>query len=152
MVFFDTVKSFPNRAFHALFTVALLAACAIRAPSADATLYARMGGAPVVAKVVEDVIDRSAADPRTARSFKDAKVERIKEKLREQICALAGGPCRYTGDPMTEVHKGLKINEAEFYVMVQFLRESLERAGVRDAEKNDLLRLLAPMKREIVFG
>ena len=152
MVFFDTVKSLLNRAFAALFAAVLLAACATRGPSAGVTLYARMGGAPVVAKVVDDVIERSAADPRTGRSFKDAKLARIKEKLREQICALAGGPCSYTGDPMAEVHKGLKINESEFYVMVQFLRESLERAGVGDAEKNDLLRLLAPMKREIVFG
>ena len=111
-----------------------------------------MGGAPVVAKAVDDLIDRSASDPRTKRSFKDANVERLKKKLREQVCALAAGPCRYTGDPMVEVHKGLKIDEAEFYLMVQFLRESLERHGVRDAEKNELLRLLAPMKRETVFG
>jgi hemoglobin len=146
------VNSLLNRSSCWLFTAALLSACATPAPSTDATLYARMGGEPVVAKVVDDLIDRSAADPRTARSFKDANVARVKEKLREQICTLAAGPCRYSGDPMPDVHRGLKINEAEFYVMVQFLRESLERAGVRDAEKNELLRLLAPMKREIVFG
>ncbi len=135
--------------FPCLLIAALLSACAAAPP--HATLYSRMGSAPTVAKVVDDLIDRSASDPRTARSFKDAKMERIKEKLREQICFLADGPCRYTGDPMREVHKGLKIDEAEFYVMVQFLRDALERAGVGDAEKNELLRLLAPMKREIVF-
>jgi hemoglobin len=144
------VNSLLCRPFPLLFTLALLSACA--APAPEATLYARMGGAPVVAQVVDDLIDRSAADPRTARSFKEAKIDRLKEKLREQICVLAAGPCAYTGDPMREVHKGLKIDEAEFYVMVQFLRDSLDRAGVRDAEKNELLRLLAPMKREIVFG
>ena len=130
----------------------MLAGCATPAPSTDATLYARIGGASVVAEVVDDLIERSACDPRTGRSFKDVKMDRLKEKLREQICSLAGGPCRYTGDAMADVHKGLKINESEFYVMVQFLRDSLERAGVRDTEKNELLRLLAPMKRDIVFG
>lgn len=146
------MKSLLNRPFSLLFTAAMLSGCATFTPPTDATLYARMGGPSVVAKVVDDLIDRSASDPRTGRSFKDVKIDRLKEKLREQICLLAGGPCLYTGDPMAEVHKGLKITESEFYVMVQFLRDSLERAGVRDAEKNELLRLLAPMKREIVFG
>ena len=147
------MKSLWLRLSSLVFGAAFLCGCVSpSASSGSATLYTRMGGAPVVAKVVEDVIDRSASDARTARSFKDVKIARVKEKLREQICALAAGPCRYTGDSMEQVHKGLKINESEFYVMVQFLRESLERAGVRDAEKNELLRLLAPMKREIVFG
>jgi hypothetical protein len=33
---------------------------------------------------------------------------------------------------------------------VQFLREALDHANVGVAEKNELLRLLAPMKRDIV--
>ena len=124
--------------------------CAAPAPSAPPTLYERMGGEPVVRRVVDDVIDRTASDPRTERSFREVKMSRLKEKLREQLCNVAGGPCRYTGDPMNEVHKGLKITEAEWNLMVQFLRDALERSGVRDAEKNELLRILAPMKRDIV--
>lgn len=135
-----------------LLAAALLAGCAAPSPSNDPTLYARMGGARVVAAVVDDLIDRSAADPRTARSFKDVKIDRLKEKLREQICSITGGPCAYTGDAMQPVHKGLAIRESEFYTMVQFLRESLEKEGVGEAEKNELLRLLAPMKGDIVFG
>jgi len=127
----------------------LLAACAAM-PSATPTLYSRMGGEPVVRQVVDELIDRTANDPRTSRSFKDVKLARVKEKLREQICLLAGGGCVYTGDPMKEVHRGLKNTEAEFALLVQFLREALDHAGVADREKNELLRLLAPMKREIV--
>lgn len=144
-----------RRARHLIAGIAIAAvcaACAAPAPSAVPTLYQRIGGEPVVQRVVDDVIDRTASDPRTARSFKDVKMSRVKEKLREQICNLAGGPCKYTGDPMNEVHKGLKITEAEFSLMVQFLRDALERGGVRDAEKNELLRMLGPMKRDIVKG
>jgi hemoglobin len=128
-----------------------LAACAT-APAQSPSLYERMGGGPVVERVVDEVIDRSALDPRTGRSFKDVKIARVKEKLREQLCALAGGPCKYTGDPMPEVHKGLKNTDAEFATMVQFLRDALAHAGVGEREKNELLRLLAPMKRDIVTG
>ena len=130
---------------------ALLAACATP-PVASPSLYDRMGGARVVRQVADETIERSSSDPRTARSFKDVKIQRVKDKLSEQICSLAGGPCTYTGDPMPEVHKGLKNTEAEFYLLVQFLRDALDRAGVGEREKNELLRLLAPMKRDIVTG
>ncbi|MEP7262179.1 MAG: group 1 truncated hemoglobin [Usitatibacter sp.] len=134
-----------------LLTSLLLAACATN-PAAPPTLYARIGGEPVVRKVVDELVDRTAKDPRTSRSFKDVKLARVKEKLEEQICMLSGGPCKYTGDPMKEVHKGLRNTEAEFYLLVQFLRDALANAGVREAEKNELLRLLAPMKRDVVTG
>ena len=132
-------------------TASLLAGCAA-APQAPPTLYERMGGAPVVKRFVDELIDRTSTDPRTSRSFKDTNLKRVKDKLAEQVCNLSGGGCKYTGDPMVEVHKGLKNTEAEFYLLVQFLRDALDRAGVAEREKNELLRLLAPMKREIVTG
>lgn len=128
-----------------------IAACAAP-PDSSPTLYARLGGAPVIERVVDDLIDRTSTDPRTARSFEGVKLARLKEKLREQLCELSGGPCRYTGDAMKTVHQGLKNTEAEFYLMVQFLRDALGRAGVGEGEKNELLKLLAPMKRDIVGG
>ena len=51
---------------------------------------------------------------------------------------------------MDKVHKGLKNTEAEMNLMVQWLREACDKAGVGTREKNELLRLLAPMKRDIV--
>ncbi len=137
---------------HALSIAFLLAACAAPRPATEPTLYARLGGEPVVKRVVAETIDRSASDPRTARSFKDVKIARVKEKIVEQICNLAGGGCPYTGDPMDKVHQGLKNTEAEMNLLVQFLRDALEHAGVKEAEKNELLRLLAPLKRDIVTG
>lgn len=139
----------PRTLFHVLVTVVLVG-CAAPPPAAQPTLYARLGGEPVVKRVVAETIDRAAADPRTARSFKDVKLARVKEKIVEQICDLAGGGCKYSGDPMDKVHKGLKNTEAEMNVLVQFLRDALDGAGVKAAEKNELLRLLAPMKRDIV--
>jgi hemoglobin len=129
----------------------LVSACAAP-PAATPTLYERLGGEKVVRFIADDVIDKSANDPRTARSFKDVKIARVKDKLYEQICELAGGPCKYTGDPMDKVHKGLKNTDAEMNLLVQFLRDTLDKAGVGEREKNELLRLLAPYKRDIVTG
>jgi hemoglobin len=126
-----------------------LAACATP-PQAEPTLWSRLGGAPVVKRVVNETIDRAATDPRTSRSFKEVKLQNVKDKIVEQICSLSGGGCKYTGDPMDKVHKGLKNTEAEMNLVVQWLRDALAGAGVKEAEKNELLRLLAPMKRDIV--
>jgi len=130
----------------------LLAACAAPDPAAKPTLYERLGGPPVVTRVVAETIDRAATDPRTSRSFKDVKLQHVKDMIVEQICSLGGGGCKYTGDPMDKVHGPLRIKESEMDLLVQFLRDALDHNGVGQAEKNELLRILAPMKRDIVTG
>jgi len=114
------------------------------------TLYARLGGATGVRTIADTLIDRVVADPVTGPSFKDTNVRRIKRLLAEQICDLAGGPCHYSGDPMKEVHAGQHISEAQFYVMVATLKDVLKEQRVALGARNELLRLLAPMKRDVV--
>ena len=123
-------------------------ACA--AADTASTLYDRIGGQAGVSAIANSLIDRVSADPHLGRSFKDTKLSRIKGLLAEQICDLSGGPCRYSGDPMKEVHAGQHISEAEFYGMVDTLRDILKQRHVGIGATNELLRLLAPMKRDIV--
>jgi hemoglobin len=120
------------------------------AAGAEARLYDRLGGQIGVAAIADTLINRVTANPELGRSFKDSNLERIKRLLAEQICDLSGGPCRYSGDPMNQVHAGLHISEAEFFGMVADLREVLKQRRVSQAASNELLRLLAPMKRDVV--
>ena len=117
---------------------------------AHARLYDRLGGQAGVAAISSSLIDRVSADPALGRSFKDTNLERIKRLLAEQICDLSGGPCHYSGDSMKEVHAGHQISEAEFYGMVADLREVLKERHVSQGAANELLRLLAPIKRDVV--
>lgn len=114
------------------------------------SLYARIGGQPVVAGVVDQLVETVAHDPGVNQSFDKVNLKRLKEKLAEQICALSGGGCVYTGDDMKQVHKGLKIDEREFFALVEALREALHSHGVSGRENNELLAILAPMKRLVV--
>ena len=114
------------------------------------SLYARLGGTPNVTAVVSDVIDEAAGDPHLKRSFDKVNLKRLKNLLVEQICELAGGGCRYSGDSMHDVHAGLGITQAEFYGLVQVLKDSMQRHGIAIRERNELLAILAPMKRDIV--
>jgi hemoglobin len=131
-------------------TIALLCCASISAAGAAGTLYARLGGETGVAAISNTLIDRVASDPNLGRSFKDSNLGRIKQLLAEQICDLSGGPCRYSGDSMKEVHAGHHISQADFYGMVDRLRTILKERRVDMRATNELLRLLAPMKRDVV--
>jgi hemoglobin len=120
------------------------------AAGAPARLYDALGGEAGVSAIAGSLIDRVSADPKLGRSFKDSNLDRIKRLLAEQICDLSGGPCRYSGDSMREVHAGHHISEAEFFGMVADLRAVLKERHVSQGAINELLRLLAPMKRDVV--
>ncbi|MDQ3195005.1 MAG: group 1 truncated hemoglobin [Pseudomonadota bacterium] len=116
----------------------------------DNSLYERLGGYPVVRAVVGDVVDRTAANPKSKQSFDEVNVKNLKKSIVEQICSLTEGPCTYGGDDMQTAHKGLNISEGEFNILAEELRQALDAHGVGTREKNELLRILAPMKRDIV--
>ena len=114
------------------------------------SLYLRLGGDAGVGAIAGDLIDRVVADSVTGPSFSDTKLDRLKHLLAEQICDLSGGPCHYSGDSMREVHAGHHISQAQFYRMVEVLRDILNERHIDQGTRNQLLRLLAPMKRDVV--
>lgn len=141
-------RSFACVLFSATLAAAL-AGCA--APvSAPPSLYERLGGEARLTAVVSKLVERAAADPRMQRSFDGVKLATLKKSLVQQICSLAGGGCVYEGETMRNAHRDLRIAASEFDALVGLLRDELDRAGVDGGAKNELLRLLAPMKRDIV--
>lgn len=148
-------RSLPGALRHMLLVLITAAVCAALSACASLhpdqrPLYERIGGADVMTAVVSDTIDVLAASADGRRSFDRVKLDRVKRHVVEQFCALSGGPCVYRGDDMRLAHGGLAITEREFNAIVQILRDALVRHGVGEREKNELLRLLAPMKRDIV--
>ncbi|MET0518496.1 MAG: group 1 truncated hemoglobin [Burkholderiaceae bacterium] len=139
----------PARVLALVLTLALttLCGCASRPP---APLFDRLGGQAKVEEVVGNTLRRAASDPRTMRSFDGVKLLAVQKSLTQQICALSGGGCVYEGETMARSHKELKIRPSEFDALVEILREEFDRAGVDAGAKNELLRVLAPMKRDIV--
>ncbi|QDQ27096.1 group 1 truncated hemoglobin [Chitinimonas arctica] len=114
------------------------------------SLYQRLGGDAGVAAITADLLAASTRDPATRGSFVKVDLRRLQRMLAEHLCHLSGGPCQYTGDTMKQVHGGLGISEAAFYAMVENLRNVLDAHQVAQADKNALLAILAPMKRDIV--
>jgi hemoglobin len=137
------------RHLFAVLGLSLVIACA-QTPSKPVTLFERLGGNTGVSTVVGLSLTRAAQARNTQRSFDGIKIEAIQKSLTQQICSLAGGGCVYEGETMARSHQDLKITASEFDALVEMLRQELDRAGIAAGAKNELLRLLAPMKRDIV--
>ena len=119
------------------------------ASTQEPTLFYRMGGLPVLNKIVDEFIDEVASNQKTKRSFDGIKLKALKESVVMQLCKISGGGCVYEGETMLNSHKDAKITEAEFDAFVGIFRE-IAGKYLPTAEKNALLKLLAPMKRDIV--
>ena len=121
----------------------------------ERTLYQRTGGYDVIAAVVDDLFQRIHQDPRFARFGMGRSIDsnqRARQLLVDQICALAGGPCFYTGRDMKTAHAGLAITELEWEVNMQFTDAALQKHGIAEAERTEFLSIFARYKAEIVEG
>jgi hemoglobin len=115
-----------------------------------ASLYERLGGLGAIESVIEAFVARCAADERINRRFERSDIPRLKKMLVDQVCEATGGPCTYTGRTMRETHDGMGVTAGEFDALVEDLVATLEEAGVPEAERQELLGLLAPMREDIV--
>ena len=113
------------------------------------SLFQRIGGLPVLTKIVDESINEIANSSRTKRSFVDIKLAPLKESIVLHLCKITDGGCNYEGETMLNSHRDAKISEAEFDAFVDMFRNTLTR-HLPTREKNELLKILAPMKRDIV--
>ena len=118
--------------------------------TAKKSLYDRLGGKPAITSVVDDFVGNVAGDGRINQRFANANIPRLKTMLVDQICEATGGPCKYTGQSMTEAHRGMGITDAEFSALVDDLVKSLDKFKVPAPEKNELLTALGGLKPQIV--
>lgn len=114
------------------------------------SLFERLGGLDAISAVTDEFIKNAAADTRINAKFGKTDIPRLRFHLIEQLCAATGGPCTYTGRSMKQTHKNMKVTEGEFNALVEDLVKALDKFNVPQAEKNELLGILGPLKDQIV--
>ncbi|MFD1122621.1 group 1 truncated hemoglobin [Methylophilus flavus] len=130
--------------------VVFLCAGCVTQPRPEATLFQRIGGMPMLSRLSNQTLDIVSKDPRTSRSFDGVKMKTLKESVTNFLCVKTGGNCVYEGETMKKSHADLHNTVAEFEIMVDVLRERMDANGVGTKEKNELLKILAPMKHDVV--
>jgi hemoglobin len=114
------------------------------------TLFERLGGLDAITAVVDSFVGRCADDPRINPKFARTDIPRLKKMLIDQVCEASGGPCVYTGRSMRETHDAMGVTAGEFDALVEDLVATLDEFDVPDAEKQELIGVLGPMRGEIV--
>jgi hemoglobin len=127
-----------------------LAGCATTAGRPEPSLYEQLGGQGGIATLTDELITIFATDLRVAPTFANTDMKRFRAKFNEQICELSGGPCKYSGDSMADSHTGLNISHAQFNAVVEDLQLAMDRLAIPEAAQNRLLKLLAPMREDII--
>ncbi len=125
----------------------------------EKSLYERLGGEDAVKAVVEDVVARAAADPKvnftrkgTPKEFtpKPEDIAKLKKNLVDLFGMATGGPQKYTGKSMKEAHQGMQITKEEWDALMADFKETLDKLKVPEKEQQELVKIVAPMEKDIV--
>lgn len=114
------------------------------------TLYERLGGANRIAAVLDEVVDRHAANPKLAPRFRGKDLVRLKQLATQFFCAGAGGPQRYEGRDMVTTHAGMNISEEELVAVMDDVVAAMNGHGVGAAEVNEVVAILYSLKGDVV--
>jgi hemoglobin len=128
----------------------LLVACATPTKT-PISLYDEIGGQPTIEAITDNFIDEISFNKDIYRYFEKTNITRFREKFIEHLCVDTGGPCTYTGDTMLKVHQGQKITETDFNLTVDLLVNAMKKAGLTYAQQNRVLKVLAPMRSEMLY-
>jgi hemoglobin len=147
--------SLPLLVFPLALCVTGIAGAADKDAAKPKSLYDRLGGKSAIVAVVDEFVARVGADAkinvRFAATTADPKrLAEFKGKLVDQICEASGGPCKYTGKDMKSAHEGMGIAGDEFDALVADLVAALDKFKVAAPDKDQLLGVLGPMRKDIV--
>lgn len=134
----------------ALLLALALAGQASAQETAKKSLYERLGGEAAISAVIDHFAGLVLKDEKINKKFAKSNAPRLLFHLKEQVCAATGGPCKYTGLSMKQSHKNMAVTEGEFNALVGHLVATLDHFKVPEAEKNELLGILGPLKDQIV--
>jgi len=118
------------------------------------TLYQRVGGYDVVAKVVDAFLPNLQAVLPELRNMVTglAQASRLRNRqmIVDQVCMLTGGPCVFVGRPNDVSHQGLQITQEMWDKSQKALADTLDELKIKEPEKSELLAVIDDLKSDII--
>jgi hemoglobin len=105
----------------------------------NGSVFERLGGFARVRLIISDFYARVLESERLGRYFQHIDMRRLIDHQTKFISALMGGPAAFTNEQIARAHVRLGISSDEFAEMAVLLRETLEDAGVEDADVDRVL-------------
>ena len=119
------------------------------------TLFERLGGTPGITAIVDDVIEAHMNNPAINARFRPYQEQperfaKIRQHTIEFFSAGSGGSVEYKGRDMTTTHLGMNISAVEYMHVVDDIMGVLEKHGVDEESRKDVLSILWSLKEMIM--
>ena len=115
-----------------------------------ASLYERLGGTEGIVKIAGDLVDINAANPQIAPRYAASDLDQVKHAAATFFIQASGGPNVYEGKDMLSAHQGMNINSDEFIAVLDDALEALDKNGIGQREKEEVLAFFYSLKGEVV--
>ncbi len=125
----------------------------IPALAVEKTLYERLGGYDAVSAVVDDFANKLFNDPVVGARFfgmGDDTREAFRQKNKNLVCRVTGGPCKIISRSASQTHDGLGIKASEFAIVAQHLVDTLNKFKVPQKEHDELMAIIGSLRPDIV--
>lgn len=118
------------------------------------TLYERLGGAAGIRRIVDGAVAAHMDTPLIGRRFqpyadRPERVEEIKQHTCDFFAVGSGGPGTYTGRSMTEAHRGMKIDDAEYDAAADDILKTMKALNYDADTRAEVGAILDTLKPEI---
>jgi len=119
------------------------------------SLYERLGGERGIGMLVDDIVAAHMKNPVISARFlpyaeDPSRLDEVKGHLRSFLAAGSGGAASYTGRSMPETHRGMNISVAEYMAAVDDIMGAMDRNGIEESARKDVLAITYALKPEIV--
>ncbi len=119
----------------------------------EKSLYERLGGYDAVSAVVDDFAGKLFNDPVVGARFfgmSDDSREGFRQKNKNLVCNVTGGPCKIISRSAATTHRGLGIKASEFDIVAQHLVDTLNKFNVPEKEHKELMAIIGTLRPDIV--
>jgi hemoglobin len=134
------------------------------------SLYDRLGAEQGIDSIVDDFVSRAVADPRINWERKGVthggflgigskssewsptveNLEGLKQHLAQFLALATGGPVKYEGREIGEVHRGMHVTNAEFDAAIGDLKATLDKVQLPNPEQKELIAIVESTRPQIV--
>ena len=112
--------------------------------------YERIGGAPAVTAVVDELYARLVVDEVVGHYFTDIDLPAQKRHMVLMLTKVLGGPDTYGGRTLEEAHQPLGITDPDYDRVGETLLAILAEVGVPDDIQHDVRDVLGAVRPQVV--
>jgi truncated hemoglobin YjbI len=117
-----------------------------------AKVFERLGGKEGMESIMQahwEFVDR---DKRISSYFEGAKTKIVKTAIGDYISMVVGGPGKYNGRPLEEVHQIINVNDHHFDAFIQDFQRAVRDCGASSDVVDDCVVCIEALRKKILVA